>query len=87
MLIMMMMMMMMIMIDVEDGIFLCFIASGEMVVKEHFWFKTNHFYVIHLESWLESGEYIIQMVFKAELKSDLGGFYRMEYKRNDGTIT
>ena len=79
--------MMMIMIDVEDGFFCVFIASGEMVVKEHFWFKTNQFYVIHLESWLESGEYIIKMVFKADLKSDLGGFYRMEYKRNDGTIT
>ena len=68
-------------------VFFLFIASDEMVVKEHFWFKTNQFYVIHLKSSLESGVYIIKMVFKADLKSDLGGFYRMEYKRNDGTIT
>ena len=68
-------------------VFFVFIALGEMVVKKHFWFKMNQFYVIHLESRLESGEYIIKMAFKADLKSDLGGFYRMEYKRNDGTIS
>lgn len=77
----------MIIIHGEDGIFFVFIALGEMVVKKHFWFKMNQFYVIHLESRLESGEYIIKMAFKADLKSDLGGFYRMEYKRNDGTIS
>ena len=58
-----------------------------MVIKKHFSFRTNQFYVIHLESWLKSGEYIIKMAFKADLKLELGGFYRMEYKRNDGTIT
>ena len=62
------------------------IPLGELAVKKYFWFEKNQFHVIQLDTWLQSGEYIIKMAFESDLRSELGGFYRMEYKRNDGTI-
>jgi len=55
-------------------------------VKNHFLFEKNQFYVIHMESWLQPGEYVINMEFKSELREELGGFYRMNYTRKDGKI-
>ncbi|XP_020619542.1 glutamyl aminopeptidase-like [Orbicella faveolata] len=39
-----------------------------------------------METWLQPGEYVINMAFKSELREELGGFYRMNYTRKDGTI-
>jgi len=61
-------------------------SRGEVGIKRHFWFKKNQFYVIHLEEWLQPGEYVVNMAFESDLRSELGGFYRMDYRRNDGTI-
>ena len=55
-------------------------------MKNHFLFEKNQFYVIHLESWLQPGEYVINMAFKAVLREELEGFYRMNYTRKDGAI-
>jgi len=55
-------------------------------VKNHFLFEKNQFYVIQMETWLQPGEYVINMAFKSELREELGGFYRMNYTRKDGTI-
>ncbi|PFX22374.1 Glutamyl aminopeptidase [Stylophora pistillata] len=60
-------------------------SGGDVRVMSHFWFKMNQFYVIQLDGWLQPGEYIINVAYKSELREDLGGFYRMTYKRKDGT--
>ncbi|KAJ7382217.1 hypothetical protein OS493_036250 [Desmophyllum pertusum] len=61
-------------------------TGGEIAVKKHFPFDTNQFYVIHLETWLQSGDYVINMAFESELRAELGGFYRMNYRRKDGSV-
>ncbi|XP_068711711.1 glutamyl aminopeptidase-like isoform X2 [Montipora foliosa] len=61
--------------------------EDKLVIKEHFWFERNQFYVIHFDARLAEGEYVINMSFEAVLGSELGGLYRMQYMRSDGTVT
>ncbi|KAL9985945.1 hypothetical protein ACROYT_G008402 [Oculina patagonica] len=61
-------------------------SGGEIAVKNHFLFEKNQFYVIHLTNWLQQGEYVVKMAFESELRAELGGFYRMNYRRKDGTL-
>lgn len=62
------------------------ILLGKIAVQDHFPFEKNQFYIIHLKKQLQTGKYVVKLAFESELRAELGGFYRMNYRRKDGTV-
>ena len=58
--------------------------SGEVEIKDKFYFKKNHYYVLVMDSNLKSSQYIIKMKFRAFLTGDLAGLYKSTYKKKNG---
>jgi len=64
-----------------------FLQGSSIPIRRHWFYEPNEYLIIELEDTLQvSSNYTLKATFSGELKNDMTGIYRSQYKKASGVI-